>query len=748
MFVPSSLPGKPTALFLSCALVFLANNTVAAAKDPVQLTTGNATLTQNINLINPTQTSKWTSVAVQVKGENQTFVVDDRHISLTVDAEQKNATAVELSGADTPVSFSAKNAQVAAKAENGDAKALLIKGTTNASIVGEGSRFEAVSTNGVATALDISSVRNENTSVSLEGVTLAATSVAHPEKAIAIYAGHSKTDKKYQSTVTLKNSTIESGNVLFQSSAEANTQANHAYTLNVENSTLGSASQQIRIESSVDQDAQYNIVGSASNSLTVNASGTSSIYADVVGTTKPAEGNTNVLTSQIQMNLTGKDVQWTGTANKAQTSSSSASVKLSDGSAWTNTGSSSISSLTLDKGTVDISKGSIQTQKLDADNGGTVKFDAASSHTLTADQSSGTVVLENTGDWSQGVNSNTHVIQTGDQKLTATLQGGTTDAGLGQFELVKTEEGYKLVQVGASNASSVIQALAASPVDVANLQLRTLTEHQTALRMSDNVGNGVWAQYMGSKQSRTTASDAHYRLHVNGVMVGADSRQVLDDGHWAVGAAFSYARGDVSALDSSADIDGYSLHLYGVREFDNGFFVHGSAMLGRLTNDAEIAANGCSVSGSYKSTGWGLDVGAGYTWRAQNGLFVEPYAHLSYLTVGASDYVIDGAAAHNDRYNSFLGELGLRMGSDFRLGTSAVRPYLQLSALNEFSDGNTVSLAGASTNASIDGAAWRTGAGVQVDFTKMVSGYAGLSYTKGDHYEAPVQGFVGLNVQW
>lgn len=51
-----------------------------------------------------------------------------------------------------------------------------------------------------------------------------------------------------------------------------------------------------------------------------------------------------------------------------------------------------------------------------------------------------------------------------------------------------------------------------------------------------------------------------------------------------------------------------------------------------------------------------------------------------------------------------------------------------------------------SVNASIDGAAFRVGAGVQADITKNMGAYASLDYTKGDDIENPLQGVVGINV--
>ena len=124
------------------------------------------------------------------------------------------------------------------------------------------------------------------------------------------------------------------------------------------------------------------------------------------------------------------------------------------------------------------------------------------------------------------------------------------------------------------------------------------------------------------------------------------------------------------------------------------------------------------------------------------------HAKLSALTLEGVDYQLNGVVVHSDSYNSVLGEAGTRVGYDFAVGNSTVKPYLNLAALNEFSDGNKVRLGDESVNASIDGAAFRVGAGVQADITKNMGAYASLDYTKGDDIENPLQGVVGINVTW
>ncbi|EFX08298.1 autotransporter outer membrane beta-barrel domain-containing protein, partial [Escherichia coli] len=154
------------------------------------------------------------------------------------------------------------------------------------------------------------------------------------------------------------------------------------------------------------------------------------------------------------------------------------------------------------------------------------------------------------------------------------------------------------------------------------------------------------------------------------------------------------------------------------------------------------------IKADFNTNGFGAMVKGGYTWEDGNGLFIQPYAKLSALTLEGVDYQLNGVDVHSDSYNSVLGEAGTRVGYDFAVGNASVKPYLNLAALNEFSDGNKVRLGDESVNASIDGAAFRVGAGVQADITKNMGAYASLDYTKGDDIENPLQGVVGINVTW
>ncbi|RDP71585.1 putative autotransporter precursor [Escherichia coli] len=426
------------------------------------------------------------------------------------------------------------------------------------------------------------------------------------------------------------------------------------------------------------------------------------------------------------------------------------SVSLQNESVWNVTGSSTVDALAVKDSTVNITKATVNTGTFASQNG-TLIVDASSENTLDiSGKASGDLRVYSAGSLDL-INEQTAFISTGkDSTLKAT---GTTEGGLYQYDLTQGADGnfYFVKNTHkASNASSVIQAMAAAPANVANLQADTLSARQDAVRLSENDEGGVWIQYFGGKQKHTTAGNASYDLDVNGVMLGGDTRFMTEDGSWLAGVAMSSAKGDMTTMQSKGDTEGYSFHAYLSRQYNNGIFIDTAAQFGHYSNTADVRLmnGGGTIKADFNTNGFGAMVKGGYTWKDGNGLFIQPYAKLSALTLEGVDYQLNGVDVHSDSYNSVLGEAGTRVGYDFAVGNSTVKPYLNLAALNEFSDGNKVRLGDESVNASIDGAAFRVGAGVQADITKNMGAYASLDYTKGDDIENPLQGVVGINVTW
>lgn len=390
------------------------------------------------------------------------------------------------------------------------------------------------------------------------------------------------------------------------------------------------------------------------------------------------------------------------------------SVSLQNGSVWNVTGASTVDALAVKDSTVNITKATVNTGTFASQNG-TLIVDASSENTLDiSGKASGDLSVYSAGSLDL-INEQTAFISTGkDSTLKAT---GTTEGGLYQYDLTQGADGnfYFVKNTHkASNASSVIQAMAAAPANVANLQADTLSARQDAVRLSENDEGGVWIQYFGGKQKHTTAGNASYDLDVNGVMLGGDTRFMTEDGSWLAGVAMSSAKGDMTTMQSKGDTEGYSFHAYLSRQYNNGIFIDTAAQFGHYSNTADVRLmnGGGTIKADFNTNGFGAMVKGGYTWKDGNGLFIQPYAKLSALTLEGVDYQLNGVDVHSDSYNSVQGEAGTRVGYDFAVGNATVKPYLNLAALNEFSDGNKVRLGDESVNASIDGAAFRVGAGV------------------------------------
>ncbi|EKN9648347.1 autotransporter outer membrane beta-barrel domain-containing protein, partial [Escherichia coli] len=364
----------------------------------------------------------------------------------------------------------------------------------------------------------------------------------------------------------------------------------------------------------------------------------------------------NIINGRIETILIAQENKGTHTVN----------LNIKDGS---------VDALAVKDSTVNITKATVNTGTFASQNG-TLIVDASSENTLDiSGKASGDLRVYSAGSLDL-INEQTAFISTGkDSTLKAT---GTTEGGLYQYDLTQGADGnfYFVKNTHkASNASSVIQAMAAAPANVANLQADTLSARQDAVRLSENDKGGVWIQYFGGKQKHTTAGNASYDLDVNGVMLGGDTRFMTEDGSWLAGVAMSSAKGDMTTMQSKGDTEGYSFHAYLSRQYNNGIFIDTAAQFGHYSNTADVRLmnGGGTIKADFNTNGFGAMVKGGYTWKDGNGLFIQPYAKLSALTLEGVDYQLNGVNVHSDSYNSVLGEAGTRVGYDFAVGNASVK---------------------------------------------------------------------------
>lgn len=739
------------------APAFAADNAVSTT--PVTLDKDKTTLDQDV-VINNTADKQITAVTINAADEDLNVDFAGHDITAESTADNKFAEGVKVSG-DKNVVINATGSTITAQGEGTYVRTAMVIDSTG-DVVVNGGNFVTKNEKGSATGISLEGARGNN--VTLNGTTINAQGNKSSSNAsTAIFAQKGSLlqgfDGDATDNITLAGSNIINGRIEAIVIAGNNT-GTHTVNLNI----IGAANNKQTIYAS----ASAQGAGSATQNLNLSVAD-STIYSDVlalsssnssVGTTTNVnmnvarsywEGNAYTFNSgdkagsDLDINLSDSSV-WKGKVSGA----GDASVSLQNGSVWNVTGSSTVDALAVKDSTVNITKATVNTGTFASQNG-TLIVDASSENTLDiSGKASGDLRVYSAGSLDL-INEQTAFISTGkDSTLKAT---GTTEGGLYQYDLTQGADGnfYFVKNTHkASNASSVIQAMAAAPANVANLQADTLSARQDAVRLSENDKGGVWIQYFGGKQKHTTAGNASYDLDVNGVMLGGDTRFMTEDGSWLAGVAMSSAKGDMTTMQSKGDTEGYSFHAYLSRQYNNGIFIDTAAQFGHYSNTADVRLmnGGGTIKADFNTNGFGAMVKGGYTWKDGNGLFIQPYAKLSALTLEGVDYQLNGVDVHSDSYNSVLGEAGTRVGYDFAVGNATVKPYLNLAALNEFSDGNKVRLGDESVNASIDGAAFRVGAGVQADITKNMGAYASLDYTKGDDIENPLQGVVGINVTW
>ena len=734
----------------------------AVSTDSVTLNKDKTTLDQDV-VISNTADKQITAVTINAADKDLNITFGGHDITAESTADKYFVEGVKVSG-NKNVVINATGSTITAQGEGSYDRAAMVIDSTG-DVVVNGGNFVAKNENSSATGISLKGTTGKN--VTLNGTTINVQGKKNTRNgSMAIFAKSILNGSNGDATdnITLAGSNIINGIIETGVIAKENT-GTHTVNLNIKDgSVIGAANNKQTIYASASAQGK----GSATQNLNLSVAD-STIYSDIkaesssqnsAGTTTNVnmnvarsywEGNAYTFNrgdkagSNLDINLSDSSV-WKGKVSGA----GDASVSLQNESVWNVTGSSTVDALAVKDSTVNITKATVNTGTFASQNG-TLIVDASSENTLDiSGKASGDLRVYSAGSLDL-INEQTAFISTGkDSTLKAT---GTTEGGLYQYDLTQGADGnfYFVKNTHkASNASSVIQAMAAAPANVANLQADTLSARQDAVRLSENDKGGVWIQYFGGKQKHTTAGNASYDLDVNGVMLGGDTRFMTEDGSWLAGVAMSSAKGDMTTMQSKGDTEGYSFHAYLSRQYNNGIFIDTAAQFGHYSNTADVRLmnGGGTIKADFNTNGFGAMVKGGYTWKDGNGLFIQPYAKLSALTLEGVDYQLNGVNVHSDSYNSVLGEAGTRVGYDFAVGNATVKPYLNLAALNEFSDGNKVRLGDESVNASIDGAAFRVGAGVQADITKNMGAYASLDYTKGDDIENPLQGVVGINVTW
>ncbi|MFK0311635.1 autotransporter outer membrane beta-barrel domain-containing protein [Pseudomonas sp. NPDC090233] len=473
-----------------------------------------------------------------------------------------------------------------------------------------------------------------------------------------------------------------------------------------------------------------------------------------------ARANVSVNNSQLSGNIVADSTATLnlGLSNYASLTGTieNASTLAIDGtSAWTMTGSSTVDSLALAGGTVNLrgTEGSTGFSRLQlgelSGNGtfilGTDLAGQQGDFLDVSGKASGDhqLLVENTGTDPSAEVSAHQLVHTGEGSTSQFgLVGGQVDFGTFAYELEQRGDDWFLVRKGDTTTPgtrSVTGLFSAAPT-VWYGESTTLRGRMGELRNGQEQGGG-WLRSYGNKYKVAAGAGASYDQVQQGIAFGADAPLPTSNGQWLVGVMGGYSRSDLDLSGgTSGKVDSFYLGAYTTWLADDGLYIDALIKANRFKNSSDVRmSDGRKAKGDYSNNGIGASVEVGKHIKLDDGWFVEPYTQASTLWVDGASYNLDnGMRASADNADSLLGKVGSHVGRTISLDKGGfVQPYVKVAAAHEFARNNQVKVNGNRFDNDLSGSRIELGAGVAAQVTDTVQVNAGFDYMKGNNIEQP-----------
>lgn len=335
--------------------------------------------------------------------------------------------------------------------------------------------------------------------------------------------------------------------------------------------------------------------------------------------------------------------------------------------------------------------------------------------------------------------------------------GGDVNALLEKFEGQAVIEGAAVVLpegfsagettavVGANgkaqNVSSHVNSVMSNTLDVSmvsSLAINRILMNDVRKRLGDIRSapgtHGAWVRYDGGKLKGSNSLKNNFTT----VQVGIDT--MPSDHAPRFGLAFAYTKTDADMKRGDADMDSYSLALYGTKTFGNGVFVD---VIGRAArSDADYTVDG-NLKGSADNTALSLSGEIGWRYDVTPTFFVEPQAELTYTYTDADTLKLGGVASYSfDTVDSLLGRAGFAAGVNCPNGWGNV--YVHASAVHEFSGDATIRSGANSYKVSGEDTWVEYGLGANINIGKNAYVYGGVERTSGAVLDEEWRAHVGF----
>lgn len=461
-------------------------------------------------------------------------------------------------------------------------------------------------------------------------------------------------------------------------------------------------------------------------------------------------------------------------------------LDVSSGALFSMTGNSSVETLKLNDGTVELSSGGpgfrvLSAGSLSGQGTFALRTDLAGHLGDLLDitgQASGshTLRVQNSGVDPAADSHAQRLVHTGSGDAQFAVPGGQVDVGTFVYRLEQRGTDWFLVQaregdggeggdggdgddgsgqnpdpVPTPGTRAVVGLFNAAPT-VWYGEASSLRSRMGELRRGQ-ARSGAWARAYGNRYRVEQDAALDYRQNQQGLAFGIDVPLGAGSHDWLVGLTGGYSRSTLNMNQGTrGTVDSFYMGLYSTWLSRQGWYLDGLLKVNHLHNEADVRmSDGSKAAGDYNSLGLGASLEAGRHIELGSNWFVEPFVQISGLWVGGESYRLDnGMQARSNRADSLLGKAGAVAGRTIALSRGGfVQPYLKLAAVHEFVDGNTVTVNDRYRFANdLSGSRTEVGAGVALQWSDALQLHADTEYSSGEAIDQPWGLNLGLRYVW
>lgn len=512
-------------------------------------------------------------------------------------------------------------------------------------------------------------------------------------------------------------------------------------------------------------------------------------------TPEAGENSGRVIDANVNVNLTGKDSSWTGSAYQeyknhksdtewqhvtdmttnagvADTPGNVTGFKLTmaDGASWNMTGDSFVNNVDassdsvihvgrdvktanmqnvkLDKATIDLAGDQQTVNVTDTLSGtGTIATNSLNNTLKAVDAADADITVKGTGNIADLIASdsanaqklaNTAVDANG--KTIAKNIKATAATIAGDYEAQVDANGKVFNEVKSQNKTNLsISKLGALSLMTWRQENNDMNKRLGEIRDSQGE-QGIWA--------RMSRGEAKYgsqgvKNQYNYYQLGYDHK-IADD--WILGGAFTYTDGENNLVGGSGTNKNTGFAVYGSNLRDDGSFIDLIAKYAHMKNDFDTIG-GVGI-GEYSTNGYALSAEYGKRFQ-QDGFWIEPQAELTYGKVSSADFTTsEGAKVHQDSLDSLVGRLGFSLGKDVKAGNV----YVRASYLYDFKGNVAMRMSNGVASDTYDqdlgGSWWEFGVGTNLNFGKDMHFYFDVERTEGGKVDTPWQWNAGVRLSF